>query len=283
MSQFICAVSTAVSSDTPSAYVLTEQATRNGDEEPSYFIRALGRFDDNDSVEAIKDLLADEEQYAGRVTVVVMGGQKVADRFGEAGLSAVPVEVGGTGGDDTLRVTEQTLVDTFEAVYRHRTVEMPNEQEDVSALLSALYNAMSTDAGAGEASPEMEALAREETTGIPTDTIPEDGPKPDVPELSGSSAALSTAKIGGDASDRTATIDEAATAPTRRHGLEDDSNAGPVELGEHRDLALALALSCWYGEYDTDDLPMTDQADETARDARVRSKRRRQAQDKQNR
>ncbi len=283
MSQFICAVSTAASSNTPVAYVLTEQDTRPGEDDPSYFIRDLGRFEANDPVETIQDLLADEEQYTGHVTVVVMGGQKVADRFSKAGLSAVPVQVGGSGGDDTLRVTEQTLVDTFEAVYRHRTVEMPNEQDELSAVLAALYGAMSDDAGADEASPQMAALAREETTGIPTDTIPEDGPKPAVPELSGSAAPLSTAKIGGDAQDRTATIDEALTVPTRRHGLEDDRNAGPVDLGEHRDLALALALSCWYGEYDSDEVPLTDQADETDRDARVRAKRRRQAQDKQNR
>lgn len=282
MSQFICAVSTATS-NAPAAYVLTEQVTRNGADQPDYSIRDLGRFGESDPVETIQDLLADEEQYAGHVTVVVMGGQKMADRFGKGGLSAVPVTVGSGGNDDTLRVTEQTLVDTFEAVYRHRTVEMPNEQEELSAVLAALYGAMSDDAGADEASPEMEALAREETTGIPTETIPDDGPKPAVPELSGSSAPLSTAKIGGDAEDRTATMAEAVMAPPRRHGLEDDSNAGPVDLGEHRDLALALALSCWYGEFDTDDLPMTDQADETDRDARVREKRRRQAQDKKNR
>ena len=284
MSQFICAVSTASSSNTPAAFVLTEQLTRNGDAEPDYAIRDIGRFGESDAVETIQDLLADEEQYAGHVTVVVMGGQKMADRFGKAGLSVVPVEVGGSGGsNDTLRVTEQTLVDTFEAVYRHRTVEMPNEQEDLSAVLAALYGAMSDDAGADEASPQMAALAREQTTGIPTETVPEDGPKPAVPELSGSSAAVGVAKIGGDEEDRTATVAEAMTGTAPQHGLEDSSNAGTVELGEHRDLALALALSCWYGEFDTDDVPMTDQADETDRDARVREKRRRQAQDKQNR
>lgn len=280
MPHFICSISTDASGD-PAAYALTERVSR--DDRPSYHVRTLAHFADTDPVAVIQDLLADEEQYAGRVTIVAMGGQPAADRFAEAGLSAVPVVVGERADGDALRVTEQTLVDTFQAVYRHRTVEMPNEREEVSAVLSALYNAMSDDAGADEASPEMEALAREETTGVETETVPEDGPKPDVPELSGSSAALSTAKIGGDAGDRTATVDQAATAPARRHGLEDDSNAGPVELGEHRDLALALALSCWYGEYDADEVPMTDQADETARDARVRARRRRQAQDKQNR
>jgi hypothetical protein len=282
MSHFICAVSTT-SSDAPAAYVLAERITSEDDDGADYSIRALSRFDDGDPVDTIKDLLADEEQYAGHATLVVMGGQKVADRFGDAGLSAVPVLVAPNGDSDTLQVTEQTLVDTFEAVYRHRTVEMPNEQEEVSAVLAALYGAMSDDAGAAEASPEMEALAREETTGIETEMVPEDGPKPAVPELSGSSAPLSTAKIGGDAEDRTARVEEAATATAPRHGLEDDRNAGPADLGEHRDLALALALSCWYGEYDADDIPMTDQSDETARDARVRAKRRRKAQEKQNR
>ena len=79
-----------------------------------------------------------------------------------------------------------------------------------------------------------------------------------------------------------ATADEAVTASADR-GREDTRNAGPADLGEHRDLALALALTCWYGEHDASDVPMTDQADETARDARVRKKRRRKAQEKQNR
>jgi hypothetical protein len=280
MSHFICAVST--SSDAPAAYALVERLTRSGSDEADYSVRTLGRFAEDDPVSAIKDLLIDEEQYAGRTTLVVMGGQKVADRFGDAGLSAVPVLVGPSGRSDSLQVTEQTLVDTFESVYRRRTVEMPNEQEEASAVLAALYNAMSDDAGAAEASPRMAALAREETTGEPTERVPADGPSPAVPELSGSSAPLSTAKIGGDADDRTATVDEAVTATADR-GLEDASNAGPADLGEHRDLALALALTCWYGEHDASDIPMTDQSDETARDARVREKRRRKAQDKQNR
>lgn len=280
MSHFILAVST--SSDTPAAYALAERTTHPERDEADYSIRTFRRFDGDDPVSAVADLLADEEQYAGRTTLVVMGGQGVADRFGEAGLSAVPVLVGASGSSDALRATEQTLVDTFEAVYRRRTVEMPNEQEETSAVLSALYAAMSTDAGADEASPQMEALARQETTGETTTPVPADGPSPAVPELSGSSAPLSTAKIGGDADDRTATVDEAATA-TADHGLVDARNAGPADLGEHRDLALALALACWYGEFGTDDVPMTDQADETARDARVREKRRRKAQDKENR
>ena len=286
MSHFICSISTDASG-TPTAYALTERGPGRGEPSLSYHVHALNRLDGADLdgadlVEKIQDLLADEEQYAGRVTVVAMGGQRVADRFAKAGLSAVPVTVGDRGGDAALRTTEQTLVDTFQAVYRHRTVKMPNEREEVSAVLSALYNAMSDDAGADEASPEMEALAREETTGEVTEPIPEDGPKPDVPALSGSSAALSTAKIGGAPGDRTVTEDQAITATPHR-GLEDSRNAGPVDLGEYRDLALALALSCWYGEYGSDDVPLTDQSDETARDARVRAKRRRKAQDKQNR
>ena len=280
MSHFILAVST--SSDNPTAYALAERMVNSESDEANYSIRVLSPFEGDDPVSAVKDLLADEEQYAGRTTLVVMGGQKVADRFGEAGLSAVPVLLNTSGAADALQVTEQTLVDTFESVYRHRTVEMPNEREEASAVLAALYGAMSTDAGADEASPRMEALAREETTGETTDPIPVDGPAPAVPELSGSSAPLSAAKIGGDEEDRTATVEDVATATADR-GLVDTRNAGPANLGEHRDLALALALACWYGEYDADSVPMTDQADETARDARVREKRRRKAQDKENR
>lgn len=281
MPHFICSISTDVSG-TPTAYALTEKAPGRGEASPSYHVRALRRLNGADPVEEIQEALADEKHYAGRVTVVAMGGQRVADRFADAGLSAVPVTVGDRGGDGALRTTEQTLVDTFEAVYRHRTVEMPNEREEVSAVLSALYNAMSDDAGAEETSAEMEDLAREETTGEAAEPLPEDGPKPDVPTLSGSSASLSTAKVGGAPGDRTATVEQAVTATPAR-GLEDTRNAGPAALGEHRDLALALALSCWYGEYGADDVPLTDQADETARDARVRAKRRRQARDKQGR
>src|SRR5690554_4785889 len=98
MSRFICAVSTSASSDTPVAFTLTEQTVRDGDEASGYSVRALGRFGDDDPVEAIQDLLADEEQYTGHVTVVVMGGQRMAERFGKAGLSVVPVQLGGSAG-----------------------------------------------------------------------------------------------------------------------------------------------------------------------------------------
>lgn len=282
MPHFICSISTD-DSETPAAYALTEQAPARDGGRPSYHVRELGRFGDADPVEAIQDLLADEEQYAGNVTVVAMGGQAAADRFAGAGLSAVPVVVDERGDENTLRTTEQTLVDTFAAVYRHSTVEMPNALSHASDVLAALYSAMSDDAGANEASPEMEALAREETTGEPTEPIPEDGPNPAVVAQSGGSTALSTARIGGDESDRDATVDEAATAPDRSRGLVDDRNAGPIELGEMRDLALAVALGCWYGEHSADEPPLTDQADETARDARVRERRRRAAREKQNR
>lgn len=282
MSHFICSVTTD-SSDVPAAFALTEQVPGRGDDLPSYHVRTLGCLTGTDPVEAVQDLLADEEQYAGRVTLVVTGGQPVADRFSKAGLSAVAVVLGERADGDVLRASEQTLVDTFAAVYRHGTVEMPNEHEASSSVLAALYAAMSDDAGADEATPEMEALAEEETTGEAAAPVPEDGPKPDTAGLSGSSAALSTAKIGGDESDRNATAAEAATGPDRKTGRIDDSSAGAAELGEHRDLALAVALACWYGEHRADDLPMTDQADETAREARVRERRRRAAREKQNR
>ena len=35
-----------------------------------------------------------------------------------------------------------------------------------------------------------------------------------------------------------------------------------VDLGDHEDVALALALAVWYGEASRDSLPQTDQADE---------------------
>ena len=35
-----------------------------------------------------------------------------------------------------------------------------------------------------------------------------------------------------------------------------------MDLGDHEDVALALALAVWYGEASRDSLPQTDQADE---------------------
>lgn len=282
MSHFICSIVTDASG-APAAYALTEQAPARGDDLPTYHVRALGRFADSDPVETIRDLLADEEQYAGRTTLVATGGQPGADRFADAGLSAVAVSLGERADDDVLRASEQTLVDTFAAVYRFGTVEMPGTQEEASAVVAALYAAMSDDAGAEDASEEMEALAEEEATGVAAEPVPADGPKPDTAGLSGSSAALSTAKIGGDESDRNATVDEAATGPDAKRGRVDDRNDGAADLGEPRDLALATALGIWYGERRADDLPTTDQADETARVARVRARRRAAARAKQNR
>lgn len=265
MATFICAVSTSSSGD-PAAYALLEQTMEADMDRPLYVVRRLNRFGDGDPTEALKDLLAGQEHLTGRVTLVVTGGQPVADRFHAAGLSAVPVELGAGGRyADAIPVAPQTVVDTFEAVYRRRRVEVEEGLERVSDALAALYPAMSEDAGAEDASPEIEALAEEEATGVETEAVPEDGPKPDVPERSGSASALGAARVGGDERrEDTHPMSTAEEHPERRGLVEHragDAEAS-VELGEHRDIALALALACWYGEHVADELPVTDQADE---------------------
>lgn len=287
MPNFICAVSTDASGN-PAAYALVEQApleTPSAQVRPSYVVRRLTRFDGDDPVEALKNLLAREDRLTGQVTLVVTGGQKVADRFHAGGISAVPVELGaGSRYGDTIPVDEQTVVDTFEAAYRRRMVEVEDGIDHISDALAALYAAMSDEAGAEDASDEIEALAEEEATGDETTIVPEDGPKPDVPEQSGDASALGAARVGGDERRQdTNPMTTAEDQPERRGIVEHRAgNAGAaVDLGEHRDVALALALACWYGEYAADELPATDQADEVGRVGRIRTKRQQAAQARQ--
>src|SRR5690606_6693077 len=69
----------------------------------------------------VRDARADSRESVGQTTLVVTGGQPAADRFHDAGPSAVPVTLLGpdaTAGTDSLAVAPQVLVDTFERVFR---------------------------------------------------------------------------------------------------------------------------------------------------------------------
>ncbi len=276
MASFICAVSTDGSA--PAAFALVEQTPAADGGRPAYTVRLLDRFGD-DPVEELSDALAGQQQYAGHVTVVTTGGQPVADLFHDGGLSAVAVETrrGSNRDADTTPVSEQVLVDTFEAAYRHSAVEMPGSLDLGSAALAALYGAMGDDAGASEASDRMAALAEAEATGEEVSPVPADGPKPAVVEQSGSEANVSTAVLGGDESDRTAP-NVPLTAPEGNSLAQNPADRfESVDLGEDRDVALALALAVWYGEHSADALPTTDQADETARARQIRNARQKAA------
>jgi hypothetical protein len=277
MPVFLCAVAT--DGKAPSAYALVEQ---NGDgPERTYAVRELGRFGDRDPVAHLQDLLAASKQYVGRVSVITMGGQPLADRFHEGGLSAVAVqtEAPASRDADTLIVPEQQLVDTFAALYRDNAVDIPGSLDGASEALAAVYAAMGEDAGADEATEEEEALVASEASGEDVKAPAQDGPKPAVVEQSGGSAAVSTAQIGNTAGGHRSTKDAPflvtdELGPQRQGRTEGGSQTfGPVELGNHRGEALALGLAVWYGEYSTTDLPMTDQADETGRARAIRQAR----------
>lgn len=276
MATFICAVST--DDREPVAYALVEQAEPTETTRASYVVRDLGRFGENDPADHLKSLLASEPQMVAHSVVVTTGGQPTADRFQKSGLSAVPVETGGgpSRDGDTISVVEQTLVDTFAAVNRRSSMEVPGTLDSGSEAISALYAAMSDDAGAENASEETEALAARQGGDADAEAPPEDGPSPDIVEQTGSASRLSTARIGGD-QPRRGDADSLVTGEvmSERQGLVDDHSRSieAVELGEHRDVSLALALAVWYGEYVADELPTTDQADEIPRTRRVRAAR----------
>lgn len=277
MSVFLCAVSTE--KDRPTAYALFEQSDTEAGRH--YSLRDLGHFGDEDPVAHLQNRLAADEQMVGRVTVLTTGGQKAAETLHKGGLTAVAIETEAprSRDGDTLAVTEQQLVDTFGALYRHTAIQMSGEFDGVSEALAALYVAMSDDAGADEASEEMEALAESELTGETVEAPAAEGPKADVVEQSGSAENTSTAQIGNTTGGDRSTKDAKFFVPEElgpdRQGRADDrqSEYGRVELGEARATALALALGVWYGEFSTTDLPATDQAGETSRARQVRAAR----------
>jgi hypothetical protein len=260
MPVFICAVST--DGKRPAAYALVEQLKTAGSSRTRYAVRALDRFSDRDPVQQLGDLLATDRQHAGSTILVTTGGQRIADLFHDGGLSAVAVETGGgpSRDGDTISVAEQTLVDTFAGANRRGDVELPGSIDRASEAVAALYAAMSDDAGADD-EEDFEEF--------------EEDAAPDTIELSGSASSMSTAQIGSDRGEREMGILATGEVQPERKGHVEDraSSFGSADLGAARDTAVALALAVWYGEYSADQLPTTDQADETTRARQVRNKR----------
>lgn len=268
MSVFICAISTE--GRTPSAFALVEQSPAPGGGRPTYTVRDVGRFNDDDPLERLSDLLASGEELTGHTVIVASGGRPTASALGKTGFTTVPVEIGtGASRDgDAIPVAEQTLIDTFQAVYRNSILDTPGSLDHVSEAIHALYSAMSIDAGAGE-TPEAYADLGPEGEGADEsdERQPGEHPRPAVIDQSGSETNVSTARVGGRDDNRDMLPMSDAEVESERSGLVDDrarvTDGG--ELGEPRDIALALALAVWYGEYTSDEVPMTDQAGSTQR------------------
>jgi hypothetical protein len=299
MSHFICAVHTE--SGVPTAYSIVEQVLdRKSGSRPHYEVRALARFESEEPIAELQDALAADEQLTGQIVIVTDGGRPAAEGLARSGMTSVPVEImqenSSFRAQGTIRVAAQNLVDTFETAFRNRRVVLPDGIENADAAVRALYLAASDEAGAEDASPELEALSMEEEDGesaeVPSEVTTMSGDtfhasereirgSADVPTLTGSSDGLSATEIREDRENdprgRRSTANALPLAPgaeSRGQTTTSNPGTGSVELGENEDVALCLALACWYGEYSADELPVTDQATRTPRQQQVRGRRR---------
>ena len=270
MARFLCAVHAP--SAAPRAYALVEVLS-DGDEPatdgPSYVVRDLRSVavpegaEGGDPFRPVLDVVASEEQYAAQTTFVVTGGQRAADALHEHGPSAAAVTIVGEDGPDTdaADVSVQVLVDTFERLYRAGAVTVPGALDAASAAVDALYTAADLEAAAPGSDRGPDGDLGTGSTTLAGTTVPGDGPSPTVVEQSGSAANTSTERI-----ESPITADEAtamAVDAERRQGRVAASTGAPApDLGDAEDVALALALACWYGETSRDNLPQTDKADE---------------------
>jgi len=268
MPVFICAISTE--GRDPAAYALLEQSAGPEGSSPTYTVRDVGRFDDEKPHERLADLLASGEEMTGRTVIVASGGRPTAAALAKSGFSCVPVEIGtGASRDgDTMSVAEQTLIDTFQAVYRNSIIDTPGALDHLSEAIHALYNAMSIDAGAGETPEAYDDLGPEGEGADAEERDPADHPNQAIIEQSGGAASISTARVGGRDNSRDMLQTSEADVDPERSGRVDDrarATGSGAELGEPRDIALALALAVWYGEKTADEIPTTDQAGQTQR------------------
>lgn len=228
----------------PAAFALVEQTPGPG--APVYHVRRLHELGEDGLAHVLNDL-ADHAEYAGQTVVVTTGGQRAADAIHDAGPSAVPVTLTGDGTPgttDAIPVTPQVLVDTFERLYRENAVEAPGGLDEASSAIAALYRGADLDAAA----PERDLPDEQDEDAAPA-----------VIEQSGGAAGLSTGVIR---EDENAEMLTGALDRPRRGRLASATGAPAPDLGEHEDVAMALALACWFGEYAADELPVTDQADE---------------------
>ncbi|MDT0630768.1 hypothetical protein RQM47_07285 [Rubrivirga sp. S365] len=261
MARFFCAVHAPDA--TPRAFALVEQLP--GDDAPTYAVRDLRRLSGDDPTQTVLDVVASEPQYAAQTTFVLTGGQRAVDALHERGPSGVAVNLldGGSADADALDVPLQVLVDTFEWLYRTDAVDVPGRFDAASDAVDALYTSADLDAAAPDSDrdPDGDLTDDDESETLAGTEVEGDGPKPAVIEQSGGEADVSTEVI------RTPiTMDDASAAAVdaeRRVGRVAASTNGPApDLGDHADVAIALALACWYGETSRDELPATDKLDE---------------------
>lgn len=257
MATFIAAVHTR--DGQPVAFALVEQ--RPGPRGARYAVRRLHPLKGDGALGHVLDDLAEDQEYVGHTTLVVTGGQQAADRFHDAGPSAVPVTLtgpdNGAGGTDALAVSAQVLVDTFERVYRDGDVDVPGALDYGSDAVGALYTASDLEAIVPEREDDTDT-----TEAMSGDTYAGRADTATTVAQSGREAGVSTGVIGDErVSD--ATEMPGTEAPPR--GLIAAATGTPPAVGAHADVALALALATWYGEYVADALPVTDQADEVRR------------------
>jgi len=255
MARFLLAVHAPEA--TPRAFALVEVLADGG--APTYAVRDLRRVTADDPLKAVRDVLTSETQYVGQTTVVMSGGQASVDALHEHGPSGVAVHIG-SGDDDAHNVPAQVLVDTFEGLYRAGAVEVPGTLDAATEAIDAVYSAADLEAAAADSDRDAAGDLDSGSTTLAGTAVPGDGPSPTVIEQSGSAASLSTEVI-----DRPLGTDEISTAAAAAQasvGRIAAQTGGPVDLGDHEDVALALALACWYGEASRDGLPQTDKADE---------------------
>ena len=257
MARFFCAVHAPDAA--PRAYAIVEVLADA--DAPTYAVRDLRRIDGDDPLQSVLDAIGSEKKYAGQTTVIMSGGQAAVDALHERGPSGVAVTIG-AGDNDAHDVPAQVLVDTFERLYRDGAVEVPGTLDAATEAIDALYSAADLEAAAPDSDRDAEGDVDDDgaSTTLSGEEVPGRGPSPTAVEQTGSEENVSTEVI-----DRPLTTDEisaaAADADEPRGRIASETGA-EVDLGDHEDVALALALACWYGEASRDGLPQTDKADE---------------------
>ena len=272
MSRFICSVYTQ--KRTPTAYALFEHEAATATKRRRYTLREL-RTAGDDGVQEVADLLASQPQFVGQTTLVVVGGQPAADKFADRGLSAIAVRlIGETGrAGEALQTAPSVLRDTFEHVFRDGDVAFGGNGDLIGDAVRALYPGADLEAAAAEPSAGSEASSGEEVTGEDQDdvgqirtmagtTLPSGEGTEAVIEQSGSASNEGTAVIGRGTNAAGMALANAAAADAAESRVAAYTGDNKVDLGEHGDAALAMALGVWYGEAAGNGPLATDKADE---------------------